>query len=79
MKIKILFFASCREKAGKSQAELDVKPGETLAGLLEEVKRDFPGIPMDQIMVAVNQAFARPDYVLRAGDEVALIPPVSGG
>jgi molybdopterin converting factor subunit 1 len=79
MKVKVRFFASCREIAGKNQVELQVQKGETLSSLLEIVRRDFPRLSLADILVAVNQEFAGPGYVLQEGDEVALIPPVSGG
>jgi molybdopterin synthase sulfur carrier subunit len=59
--------------------ELQVQKGETLSSLLEIVRRDFPRLSLADILVAVNQEFAGPGYVLQEGDEVALIPPVSGG
>ena len=79
MKVKVLFFASYREITGKSQIEVDVQPGETLSALTSKIRTNFPNLPESDIMIAVNQEFAKPDYVLKDGDEVALIPPVSGG
>lgn len=79
MKIKVRFFASCREIVGKGLVELEVPPGKTVSALLSTVRQDFPSLSLTNIMVAVNQEFTGPGYALHEGDEVALIPPVSGG
>ena len=49
--------------------------------LADEMRRRYPGLTPDAsaLVVAVNQEYADHDYVLSDGDEVALIPPVSGG
>ncbi len=79
MKIKVRFFASCREAAGKERVDLQVPAGETVSELLKIVRQDFPNLSLNSIMVAVNQEFINQNYTLHEGDEVALIPPVSGG
>jgi molybdopterin converting factor subunit 1 len=79
MKIKIRFFASCREIAGKNEIELQVQKNETVSDILTVIRQLFPNLSLADIMVAVNQEFAAPGYVLKDGDEVALLPPVSGG
>ena len=79
MKVKVRFFASCREIAGIGQVELQVQQGETISRLLQTLQHDFPRLPAAGILVAVDAEFVKPSYVLQDGDEVALIPPVSGG
>lgn len=79
MKVKVRFFASCREIAGQPQVELELTKGETVSSVLNKIRHDFPRLSLADILVAVNQEFAAPGYVLHEGDEVALIPPVSGG
>lgn len=79
MKIKIKFFASCREIAGTNEVELQVIKGETVSGIMTALRQKFPRLSLSDIMVAVNQEFAAPGYILKDGDEVALLPPVSGG
>lgn len=79
MKIKLKFFASYREITGKSESELQVKSGETVSGMLAILRQAFPALPLADSSVAINQEFASPASVLRDGDEVALLPPVSGG
>jgi len=79
MKIKIKLFASCREIAGTNELELQAKKGETVSGIMAALRQRFPRLSLADIMVAVNQEFAPSDYILKDGDEIALLPPVSGG
>ncbi len=79
MKITVRFFALYREVAGKSHVEFDVKPGATVGTLVERLRRDYPGLPDTSLIIAVNTDFAGPDRALKDGDEVALLPPMSGG
>lgn len=72
-------FALYREVAGRSEAELEVQQGETISSLMERLRRDFPALPTTRLMVAVNAEFVEPGYQLQEGDEVALLPPMSGG
>ena len=61
--------------------ELDVPKGATVGRLAADVNRHFPGLTEDpdSLVVAVNQEYRDHHHELREGDEVALIPPVSGG
>ena len=74
--ITLLAFARYRSLLGFDQLELPLPTPPTLAGLLAEPR--FERLPPDALL-AVNQAFAARDRVLYDGDEVALLPPVSGG
>ena len=80
-RLKVLFFASCREAAGRREADLEFDGPLTVAGVLETLCRDHPSLrPLSGILqVAVNAEYASRDAPLRDGDEIALIPPVSGG
>jgi len=81
VKIKVLFFASCRDLVGTSEQEITVEDGITIADLISEIAskhvRFVDMVP--SLMVSVNQEYAERDVVLADGDEVAFIPPVSGG
>ena len=80
MEIEALLFASYREKAGVGRLRLDLNDGATVGELAEAMRSKFPGLPeAGQIVVAVNNEYQEHDFVLSNGDEVALIPPVSGG
>ena len=74
-------FASYREKVGTSQVTVDVPAGATVAYLAEEIVRRYPGMTgaPERLVVAVNHEYRDHLYGLEDGDEVALIPPVSGG
>ncbi len=81
MQLSVRFFALYRERAGCSLASVEVSDGATVADLVGAVRQRFPRLapPEAQIVVAVNEEYAEPDAVLREGDEICLIPPVSGG
>ncbi|MBS1784163.1 MAG: MoaD/ThiS family protein [Acidobacteria bacterium] len=72
--ITILAFARYRALLGFERLELPCVP--TLGALLEDVR--FAKLPKDALL-AVNQAFADRSAKLGDGDEIALMPPVSGG
>ncbi len=77
----VRFFALYRERAGGALHIFHLPPGSTVADLVSAVRRQFPGLAPGtvDIVVAVNQEYAEMDQVLKEGDEIALIPPVSGG
>ena len=72
--ITVLTFARYRDLLGFDRLELPLVP--TLEALLSDAR--FAKLPKDALL-AVNQAFADRGVVLKDGDEVALLPPVSGG
>ena len=85
MKVKILYFASIREKLGKDAEELDLPAGVvTVAGLRSHL-RLRGGAWADAmaegklLRAAVNQDMAQAAAAIKAGDEVAFFPPVTGG
>lgn len=80
-RVRVLLFAAYRERAGRAEVSLELERGATVAALVERLRRLFPRLapPEQEVVVAVNQEYADPSQELREGDEVALIPPVSGG
>ncbi len=76
MRVKIRLFAVLRERAGAGSLELDLPEGARVADALAAVDHLAGGMPL---VLAVNREYAQPDVELRAGDELALVPPVSGG
>jgi len=76
MRVKIRLFAVLRERAGAASLELDLPEGARVADALAAVDHLAGGVPL---VMAVNREYAKPDIELRAGDELALVPPVSGG
>lgn len=81
MKVTIFLFALYREKAGRNRLEVDLPEGATAGDAVRRVARDVPplGPLLATAALAVNTEYAGPDTRLRDGDELALIPPVSGG
>ena len=81
MTIRVRLFAILRDRAGVAECELELPPGSTVAQIKEPLLRRLP-VLRDLIVrcaYAVNHAYVAPDAPLHDGDEVALIPPVSGG
>jgi molybdopterin converting factor subunit 1 len=79
MKIMICFFAQSREIIGKDRMEFEIQDGETTSSMLKRLQSQFPNLVSMQIVVAVNNEYVENDRELHDGDEVAIIPPVSGG
>lgn len=80
-KVKILFFATLKEKAGTAQAELELPVGTSVAALKKLLLELFPNLPNNSssMLVAVNKEYAFDKEEIPAGAEIALFPPVSGG
>jgi molybdopterin converting factor subunit 1 len=81
MKIKVLFFGLTRDLTGLGEERVELQDGERLQDLWQRYANRFPKLAeMSQVLVtAVNQEVAGPTRALRDGDEVAFLPPVSGG
>ena len=81
MRVHVKLFAILRERAGASEVVLHLRPGATIADGIETLGEQFPDLRtfLPRVAYAVNQAYAKPDTALNDGDELALIPPVSGG
>lgn len=81
MKVRVLFFGIAREITGFAQDSPNVAAGESVSGLFRQYAARFPrldGIAASLVM-AVNQEFSDPTHKLAENDEVAFLPPVSGG
>ncbi|MBV9944339.1 MAG: molybdenum cofactor biosynthesis protein MoaE [Solirubrobacterales bacterium] len=76
MQVRVRLFAGLRERAGASELELELPDGAVVGDALNEVRALTEGV---RVVMAVNREYVDPGAPLRAGDEVALIPPVSGG
>lgn len=79
LKLKIRYFASLRDGAGKSEEWIE-STAKTAAGAYAEIKQKY-GFVLDssELRAAVNGSFAEMDSSLKNGDELVFIPPVSGG
>ncbi len=77
--VRLLYFASLREAAGRDTEAVDSTAPDLTALYAEVAARHDLHWPRERLRVAVDGAFARWDDGLRDGSEVAFIPPVSGG
>jgi MoaE-MoaD fusion protein len=76
VRVTVRLFAQLRERAGSSELELDLPEGARVRDALAAVGDLAAGLP---VVMAVNREYAGDEVVLSAGDELALVPPVSGG
>jgi MoaE-MoaD fusion protein len=81
MRVRILFFGVLKDAFGTDGEVLELADGSSVAELVRIYRERNHGLPeiWDSIAVAVNQGYVRGSDVLNDGDEVALLPPVSGG
>src|SRR5579863_745510 len=81
MQIRVLFFGMLKDLAGRASDSLDLPDHSTLRDLLTHYQRQIPGLNRisASLAMSINQEYAPPDSQLKSGDEVALLPPVSGG
>ena len=76
MRVRVRLFAQLRERAGASEVELELPEGARVRDALAAVRELAAGLP---VVMAVNREYASEDSALAPGDELALVPPVSGG
>jgi molybdopterin converting factor subunit 1 len=81
MRINVKLFAILRERAATPELVLHLRPDATVADASAQLAQKFPDLSafLGRVAFAVNQSYAKPDAVLSEGDELAVIPPVSGG
>jgi molybdopterin converting factor subunit 1 len=81
MQVRVLFFGMLKDAAGRESELLPLTEGATAASVAEYYAASLP-VPAEfwpSLAVAVNQQYSARSRVLQEGDEVALLPPVSGG
>ncbi len=81
MVIRVLFFGALKDIVGRDADSLQVRDGGTVADVLASYRQSFPALErwMPSLAVSVNQQYSPATTPLQSGDEVALLPPVSGG
>lgn len=81
MQVRILFFGILKDLIGRSSEALTLPDHATVADVIQHYETQMRSLTgkLSSIAIAVNQQYARPDHELKADDEVALLPPVSGG
>ena len=80
-RIRVLFFATLRDRAGAKSVDLEIPADTTVQALKSIVIDAYPGLQqtMDTVVISINREFAFDDSVVPSNAEVAMFPPVSGG
>ncbi|CAN5913627.1 hypothetical protein BH24BAC1_BH24BAC1_41360 [soil metagenome] len=80
MKLSISLFGITKEIVGQPEVNYTLPPASKVSDLTDRLKADYPRLQdLRSFFVAVNSEYAEEEYELQENDEVALIPPVSGG
>src|SRR5438309_432884 len=81
MRVTVLFFGILKDIVGLREESVEIEPNTTLGSLFDRYSQRFEtlGAKRPSILFARNQEFARAETVLTDNDEVAFLPPVSGG
>ena len=80
MTINVLAFGIAKEILGGSSVAITITGTNTVNNLKQQIENQYIGIKkLTSFMIAVNGEYASSEHVLKPGDEVAIIPPVSGG
>jgi molybdopterin converting factor subunit 1 len=81
VRVTVRLFARLRDIAGAAELAREVAPGATIGDLWRQLADEFPALAAYErsISSAVNADYARMDRVIGEGDEIAFLPPVSGG
>jgi len=81
VRVRVRLFAGLKELIGQQEITVDLPEGASVGDLRERLRRDLPRLApfLPSLVCAVNEEYRLPEYPLHDGDEVALIPPISGG
>jgi len=79
--IKLLFFATIRDRAGTKSLELDIPVEMTIQGLKDKLASDIPALKdsMKSVLITINREYAFDEAIVPADAEIGMFPPVSGG
>jgi MoaE-MoaD fusion protein len=80
-RVKLLFFATLRDRAGTKSMELDIPSDLTVQGLKQKISTEFPNLKdsMSSVLITINREYAFDEAVIPLNAELAMFPPVSGG
>lgn len=80
-RVKLLFFATLRDRAGTKSLELEIPGGLTVQGLKDKISEEYPNLreSMSSVLTTINREYAFDDAVIPPDAELAMFPPVSGG
>ena len=79
--IKLLFFATIRDRAGTKTLELDIPEDMTILGLKNKLATDIPAMKesMKSVLITINREYAFDEAIVPPNAEIGMFPPVSGG
>lgn len=79
--VKLLFFATIREKAGTKSLEVDIPDDMTIQGLKAKLSADIPTLreSMKSVLITINREYAFDEAIVPSNAEIGMFPPVSGG
>jgi molybdopterin converting factor subunit 1 len=79
--VKLLFFATIRDRMGSRLLELDVPDDLTILGLKDKLAEEYPGVKesMKSVLITINREYAFDEAVIPPNAEIGMFPPVSGG
>jgi molybdopterin synthase catalytic subunit len=80
-RIKLLFFATLRDRAGTRSMELEIPSDLTVQGLKDKLSSEYPNLKdsMSSVLITINREYAFDEAVIPPNAELAMFPPVSGG
>jgi molybdopterin converting factor subunit 1 len=80
-RVKLLFFATLRDRAGTKSIDLDIPADLTVRELKDKISNEYPNLKesMSSVLITINREYAFDDAVIPPNAELAMFPPVSGG
>jgi molybdopterin converting factor subunit 1 len=80
-RIRVLFFATLRDRAGTKSLEIEIPVSTTVQELKDQIAHDYPNLKqsMESVVISINREFAFDESIVPTNAEVAMFPPVSGG
>ena len=79
--IKLLFFATIRDRAGVKSLEMDIPADLTIQGLKDKLSVEYPSLKesMQSVLITINREYAFDEAIVPPNAEIDMFPPVSGG
>lgn len=80
-RVKLLFFATIRDRAGTKSMELDIPEDLTIRGLKDRLGNEVPNLKesMKSVLITINREYAFDEAIVPPNAEIGMFPPVSGG
>ncbi len=80
-RIKLLFFATIRDRAGTKTLEMNISADMTIKDLKDKLSTDYPNLKesMKSVLMTINREYAFDEAIVPLNAEIGMFPPVSGG